>query len=77
MKKLEDIQTDLAAYRLERARLRRSLQTIEEHIERLEIQQDMMEDAVAIVSDQAEGRASRVGHSVVTSALANDFIKRA
>ena len=54
MSKLNEIQTDLAAARLERARLRRSLVLIEERIGDLEQSQDLMEQAIAVVGASTE-----------------------
>ena len=63
MSKLEQIQSELSAKRLERARLRRSLQVIEDGIARLEVEQDVMEQAIAIVG--ADDRAGRLGLDAV------------
>lgn len=67
MSKLDDIQKELAACRLERAGLRRSLEVIGQRIEELEQQQDMMEQAIAIVGSTVDAR--RVGATAINSAL--------
>ena len=69
MSKLEDIQKDLAANRLERASLRRSLQVTEERIQELEMQQDLMEQAIAVVGNTMDSRASRLGQNAVDRSL--------
>ena len=65
MSKLETIQMEMATARLERARLRRALQEIGERISDLEASQDLVEQAVAIVGEDAPERAARMGFEAV------------
>ena len=65
MSKLETIQMEMATARLERARLRQALQEIGERISDLEASQDLVEQAVAIVGEDAPERAARMGFEAV------------
>ena len=65
MSKLETIQMEMATARLERARLRRALQEIGERISDLEASQDLVEQAIAIVGEDAPERAARMGFEAV------------